>query len=123
MILKPKTSIWIVNNTATLRGGAIYIENHNSANYGSPCFFQVDNPELLTDPQARVIILNNSATESGSALYGGQVDTCGQSSQPETLAPQLFFDDVFKPQLKNNISHISSISSDPIQVCLCKKGV
>ena len=125
MVLKPNTHIWIANNKAALRGGAIYVENYNNANYGSPCFFQVDNPELLTNPQARVIISNNSATESGSALYGGQVDTCGtlyKGSQPEFLAPQTLFKVVFSIRPKE-ISDKSEISSDPVQVCLCRKGV
>ena len=108
-------------------GGAVYVDDANSGICASDsnmeCFFQV---LALYDGQFYdyrtqcMYFSTNSVTISGSTLYGGLLDRCAVNP----------FAEVYKEFTLNTIGGIgyfknvsyatdNSISSDPVQVCLC----
>ena len=71
-------NITFINNSASIKGGAIYAEYilqpnrlDNSAIFNTPCFLQYyDLYGTLNNPGIRIYFENNSASESGSTIYG-----------------------------------------------------
>ena len=91
-------------------GGALFVNGSadNSTCFGdqhsSECFFQ--NPEGL-----QFVFKNNYAEESGSNLFGGLLDRC---TEPSGIA---------RFQEISNIRNLSTVSSDPVSVCLCESYI
>ena len=124
--IKPGAYVTFTNNFAYDKGGAIYIEpgmssydtilNDQDVDYliktKPPCFFQ------LLDCSADSIYLlnfaNNSAKYGGDDIYGASIQLSGsicQTSQSNNECNKIIINGVS--------SELSSISSDPLRVCLC----
>ena len=119
-------------------GGAVYVDDTNSGTCASDlkteCFFQVfavyerglqDN-DLNTHVQC-IYFSQNSATISGSTFYGGLLDRCtvSQLAEAHKLSDVgiAYFMYVSIPTYYTHkailITTNISVSSDPVQVCLC----
>ena len=108
MKLSQNSSIFFIDNHASIHGGAIYLKARDdfSSCEGvshSECFLQLeqyDSDKVLT-------FVNNSAEKGGDVMYGRKHTPC-----------LLLF---------NNISHISpdslsKVASDPCDVCICSNN-
>ena len=148
LLLTPNTHIQFVNNTALKRGGGLYISSRDALQL-SLCFFQIDHSdftdldiavEMIAIPNnithnlvdiaegldIRISFEDNRAGEAGASLYGGWVDTCtivstrhlvNYRDQSGAIFDQLFvFDNI-------SSNHMSTVSSDPLVVCLCERNV
>ena len=91
-------------NNAAEFGGAIYVEDVPSRN---ECFFNNYMLDLNTTP---LVFEKNTAGMRGSVLYGGLLNMCS--------ILQLFNTSI----LQGNSDKGHSISSDPTQLCFCKKS-
>ena len=114
--------VYFYNNTAIKVGGAIYVNNKNfppvQEMYLRPCFYRLMNADLLT-----ITFYNNSAAKGGNDIYGefmhsGSCDagdnTNGYTVTEPSCAVQSYF------HYHSNTT--SSVSSDPVRVCMCKSG-
>ena len=68
------TTVYFINNTAFVSGGAIYVEDTQNQNNQPSCFFQVNSANHTLTPS--FIFEQNSAQLAGSVLYGGNIDNC-----------------------------------------------
>ena len=103
-------------NRAGFEGGAIYIEDPSLClSRPGPCFFQVDN---IQDPQANLVFIDNHANVAGDDLYGGEINTC-MIDNTFSLSQQVF-DSI--TTFRHSAETLSSVASDPIQVCECING-
>ena len=88
-----------INNTAGDKGGALYVDPgvmlHDSSAY-FPCFLQ---NFAHYAAHGTLSFTNNSATNGGDDVYGGSLQACN---------------------VKNYVYGISSVSSDPLRVCMCE---
>ena len=67
----------IINNTASIYGGAIYSSSEYVSAQGIKCFFQINDPNgTLHNPNTSMYFDGNSAGFAGSAIYGGNIDDC-----------------------------------------------
>ena len=109
-------NITFVNNSAFDRGGAIFVKpgipsdatvsriGRSSANFFHNCFFH---PLYLNDSEITISFDRNVAGNGGDDIYGASLEDC-YSYQTD----QLKIDRVGPPS-------VSSVSSDPLRVCLC----
>ena len=117
-------------------GGAVYVDDDtNSGTCASDpkteCFFQVLHLSIFYPPKSSVVtqcmyFSQNSANTSGSTLYGGLLDRCAVSQFAEVRI-KYALDDVDKGggiAYFKNVSATTdiSISSHPVQICLCTDG-
>ena len=118
--LCPNTNISFVNNFAIQTGGAINTVSREDIRLA--CFYQVNDPDFLIDPNIRLYFEGNYAEEAGSVLYGGSIDSCyveatsyfsGQSST-------YVFDQITTIGYHNSES--SLISSEALRLCSCASG-
>ena len=141
------TVITMDSNNATEYGGAVYVEDSNPFSYCFPlsyklvgCFFQIYGAielppfELLPSLAAftaairaslniHSLFYNNNAGISGSAIYGGSIDNCIVHIEYSDSGRYTLFDpfiDVLNMELQQEPN---SISSDPLQVCMCEDGI
>ena len=133
-VIKPDTyqdvnfTMKFVLNTAQY-GGAVYVEDGTNSgicasNSRSECFFQVLATHSYPIPGVSHVIsfAQNYASISGSTVFGGLLDRC-------TVSPFAEIHNIIGIQYnKKGIDYIgnvssfseqSSISSQPVQVCLC----
>ena len=119
--IAPNTSVYFYNNTATDTGGAIYVDN-SEFNLGLlqqlpiPCFYQFLDYDANS---SNISFCNNSATKGGDHIYGafmhsGVCLTAVAADSILSCCAQKYFYYVPKS--------ISSVSSDPLRVCLCDNG-
>ena len=149
--LSHNTVITMHSNNATEYGGAVYVEDSDPFSYCLRlpyklvlvgCFFQVygaielphDAFELLPSLAAFAAAIraslnihsyfyNNHAGISGSAVYGGSIDNCTVHIEYSDSGRYSLFDpsiDVLNMELQQEPN---SISSDPLQVCMCEDGI
>ena len=96
------------------------------------CFFQVPADDL-TSGSIRLIFDDNFAESGGTAIYGSQIDNCLLADISQNLTSSNVFDaitefpNVNNTQAKNYTTRqmtqiLSTISSDPYQVCPCSNG-
>ena len=120
-------SVYFYNNTAMEVGGAIYV-NKDDKNlppiqeyYLQPCFYRL--LHATTSDLLNITFYNNSATKGGNDIYGeimhsgscdAGVDTTGYTVTVPSCAVQSYF------HYHSNTA--SSVSSDPVRVCICKSG-
>ena len=82
LVMKKDSVLNFTNNRAEKSGGAIYVSQDeawilsNSTVLKEDCFIQ-----LLDNLSTTIYFSGNKAKDSGSDLYGGNVDTCRQSTQ------------------------------------------
>ena len=116
--LSPHTNLSIVNNSATTTGGGIFV---NSKCYGNQpmCFYQhthdVDQKLVHT---VNVTVKDNRAIIAGSNLFGGSIDYCYWLHVNHS-------NKYFKNGLNipnNSKNQLSSISSNPQQVCFVSEN-
>ena len=144
--LSHNTVVTMDGNNATEYGGAVYVEDSDPFSYCLPlpyklvgCFFQVYGTIKLpynslpstaalaaaTRPSLNIhsYFYNNHAGISGSAMYGGSIDNCivhieyGDSRGDTLVDPSM---DVLNMEMQQEQN---SISSAPLQVCMCEDGI
>ena len=118
--LRPNTNVTFINNFALQTGGAINTVSREDIHL--PCFYQVNDPDFLIDPNVRLYFEDNYAQQAGSVLYGGSIDSCyveatsyfsGQSST-------YVFDQI--TTIGYHSSESSLISSEALRLCSCTTG-
>ena len=129
IFLKPNTRILFHNNTATQKGGAIYISGGNQVNVIHSCPIQVYSPLIflqLDQSDILMTFVNNTALHSGDVLYGGLIDLCITYAMPTfwyneriTRGGRLF--DLITDFSEQPPSD-SLISSDASQICFCDEN-
>lgn len=123
--IDPETEMEFVNNHAQQYGGAIYVNGYG--NQRPDCFYQLHVGSVDDLHSIQFTFDNNSANYAGDVLYGGEIFKCFHKDllriirkTPFTpLSSQCFvFDTIFKV---NNTppTDLSTVSSDPICVCIC----
>ena len=123
----PNTTMFWENNHATY-GGAIYVVKSNPFVYcqaemctaKEDCFFQLPSQNLSNGIDVQLIFKNNSADTAGSVLYGGAIDHCKLTHGLDSYSSGEVFDMVFHIDNDTDYDTTSSISSDPLRICLCK---
>ena len=105
------------NNTASKRGGAIYV-NINPFLSRNACFMR---PYSLNFQNTSVIFKNNDAMTAGSAIYGGYIDTCyfillNNDTEYSIVNGTVWFESIF---YFINQTGLSVISSNPEKICFC----
>ena len=116
------TSIAFVNNTAANVGGGIYIKQLlNSiidSSSGSVCFYELQgvSQEEVRNSAITVAFENNTAANGGSDIFGAALNSQCQIKF-ENPATTNFSNEVQKHIFKMS-STLSSISSNPMRVCL-----
>ena len=137
MKLSQNSSVYLVNNSAVFKGGAMYISLSNSYGYQSPsapptCSLEVEQAEL----HKGLIFMNNSAGQGGDALYGRILGFYPQTRNDTVNCSSLFEesfcsvadeDYVDCSVLFTQVSSItpntlSQVASDPVRVCICNNG-
>ena len=103
--LTPGTNVSFINNTVHETGGAIHIEPDLTRMLKLECFFQVDD---CNGAKIHLHFKNNSAENGGDNVYGGSFVYC-----------QLLLRDKFCINISLLDNRISSVSSDPLFVCIC----
>ena len=124
------TTVYFINNTAFVSGGAIYVEDTQSPDNQPSCFFQVNSANHTLTPS--FIFEQNSAQLAGSVLYGGNIDNCivncdGLPPEYQSTCHKansnisgIVFDAITTIGAQANQTEIiSTISSDPCTVILC----
>ena len=123
------STVTFEQNSATLRGGAIWIQDSNFLSYCTTLdFTSVELCSFLFNESGSTInvyFYRNHAVEAGSAIYGGAVDVCVPSLtrsngfiRDNPFNRRTYFDD-------DNIGFDNinaSISSDPFQIISCDKN-
>ena len=125
----PNTSVYWVNNHATL-GGAIYVKDASPYSYCTSivayvtkedCFFQLPGQNMSNDLDVQLVFKNNSADNAGSVLYGGAIDNCKLTHGLDSHSSGEVFDKIVHIDNDNETEYntTSTISSDPLQICPC----
>ena len=122
-------NISFINNTALLKGGAIYAINYlsqadrltdlsDARSLNVPCFLQFYDPSgTLERPGIKIYFANNYAQESGSTIYGFS----SECSLATSFLPKY---DVGSPiNILKNLSNLATFdskefASDPSAVCI-----
>ena len=107
------TSLLFTKNSAKDKGGALYI--HDSSYLTKKLWqgqcqksFQVFPTESAT---TKLEFYSNTAEIAGDVLYGGLIEQCSDSNNTSTVIHSLLHYD--------NQTGPSTLTSDPIQICLC----
>ncbi len=136
LLLAPNSSLFFSNNSAQVRGGAIYVQDFNPLIYcfsravvtyaNQNCFFQIvglDGP--VEDAGSHLFFEGNFAEEAGNVLFGGAIDSCTiiDGSTPSAI-PEAF--DSLAVVVSANATERGDfsnkdISSEPFNVCPCSK--
>ena len=127
----PNTTVYWENNHATL-GGAIYAYDVSpTANYCTllgpygpkeECFFQLPGQNLSNGIDVQLVFKNNSANIAVSVLYGGAIDNCKLTHELDSYNSGEVFDMIVHNN-DTDYSTTSSISSDPLKICLCEHNL
>ena len=104
------SNISFINNSARQTGGAIHIEPDMTRNDYPKCFYSNNNTYLRPGSCQQIILYysENSAQLGGDNIYGTSLALC-KGINKLTCTSNVFASDV----------SMSSVSSDPRQVCLC----
>ena len=97
-------NVSFINNSALETGGAIHIEPDMTRNSCTECFYKIHKDHIKT----AFYYSQNFAVFGGNNIYGTSIALC------EYLKQYYDINHYFSP----NVS-MSSVSSDPTQVCLC----
>ena len=116
------------NNTAQRYGGAIYSLDNPLALFDHIQYpYNIYSFDRCTVYDLSATFINNSAATAGDQLYGGVFMTCNVI--PRKLLQNLSTGIIQCIQVPENITTaspvhpFSSVSSDPILVCLCDDGI
>ena len=133
ILIHEGTYMHFIRNHANNVGGAIYIQKEFTLS-GNICFFAplISSISSVLGFNMSLYFQNNTAQKAGDALYGGMVDKCPllntlspsilnfQMNAP--LSEKLYYvkgEYVFDHFCQLNQTGLSTVSSDPIGVCLC----
>ena len=125
LIFHPHTHLNLVNNIATEKGGAIFVEDLPVyIDYLSyPCFYQVMNWNTTQELQfldVNIRLENNSALVAGNSIYGGMEDGCifaPEAQQQNSYANSDIFDSLFTILSPWSPSELASA---PHALCICQ---
>ena len=120
-------NVYFYSNTAMEAGGAIYVDkNYNNLRlvdgaYLLPCFYRI--LRVTTSDWLNISFYNNSATKGRNDIYGefmhsGGCDTGDDTNRYSIVVPSCNVQTFFH----YHANSISSVSSDPVQVCMCNNG-
>ncbi len=126
-------SVWFEKNRATMRGGAVFIQDSNPRSYclsvnkdviesiitEQECSFRVMYYDY--NEETGMYFSGNYAVGAGSVIYGGALDSCLLVDiYNDSVSAPMVFDQIANYQSNNKDRTYSSvISSDPFKVCLC----
>ena len=124
--LTPGVTITFTANKAATFGGAIY--SRVSCRDSHPtCFYQVLSPNnsniepeyLVQTYNGSFLMENNTAGIAGQDIYAGNVANCHfyRSDLSFNVSHNIFYK-IFHVQ-HNSYGHFSTVTSDPIRVCIC----
>lgn len=115
LYLHPKARLLLINNKATYKGGAIYVEGNEPQikdDYAESRFYQLVGYNISHLP--RIDFINNTAGYAGDSVYGGLSKECVLKTP---IRNRLKFDDFFN--ISNQFSQ-TEMAGDPNRICLCK---
>lgn len=122
LILFPKSTVTIVNNSARFGGG---ISANQKCSDDQWCFFQLAFYEGInstnTTEIANVIMENNTAATAGDSLYGGPISDCYILTDINNVYSPVMVD-ISLFQLVFNLSgepYIFRVASLPYRICFC----
>ena len=119
--LNYSTRVRFIGNSAAILGGAIYSETQCRDSHPT-CFYQYVLKINCSWPNcynSTVVMENNTAGIAGMDIYGGNVANCyfHRIGLSHLINADAFYR-IF--EVKKNVNgHFSTISSDPIKVCVC----
>ena len=122
ILLKPKAQLIFLNNFASEKGGAIFVDVSELTSTRH-CNMEVFDPDYLQLSELNITMefVNNSAAKAGDVYYGGLLDLCLIQSPSEIIRTNFLgnytFD--FVADFIGQNSSRSLVSSDAITVCLC----
>ena len=98
-------------------GGALYVDDFadNTTCFTSGCFFQNVTKSL------QMFFKDNFAEHCGHNLFGGLLDRCTAISNPASA--ELEASGTARFQEISNVRNLSTVSSEPVRVCLCENNV
>lgn len=113
----PGAMLYIVNNTATLSGGAIYVvpSPPRLISVSPFCFFTF-RLGLFAGLRGSVLLRNNSAGVSGNSVYGGSIETCMLYETDYSLTGVSAFETIF--DIPWNTS-LTEVTSNVEELCFC----
>ena len=128
LYLLPNTQMIFDNNSATERGGAMYLTGGSEESYFFDCQIQVFDQNVIEISRLNITMTftNNTAIEAGDAVYGGQIDACYTSAPSRflytrTLTRSATFDAI--TNFARQRPSTSIVSSDALRICFCfEKG-
>ena len=122
--LEKNGSISFISNSASRRGGALYIDDETNP---AMCeAITVQNATSLTEcfsSSISITFLDNFARFSGSNIFGGLLDRCSvngilsQDTEIEAIGLVSFLN-------SSNLieSQLDTVSSHPVRLCFCERG-
>ena len=123
--LDGNTRILFENNSAHEVGGAIYVDapKQTDSRYIANCFFEVIN-YYFRWKNCTLSFNGNSAIQSGDHVYGAAMrvlcvalyDYNGRATQINYIQDFVLFNVLLNP---DNSTSLSTISGDPLRVCIC----
>ena len=127
----PNTTVYWENNHASF-GGAIYVFDASPASYcyrtklakfvpKEECFLQLPGQNLSNGMDVQLVFKDNFAGGAGSVLYGGAIDNCILTGLDSHSSGKVF--DMIVHNNDNDDNTTSTISSDPLRMCLCKNNL
>ena len=124
--IAPNTTVLFYNNTATETGGFIYVDTGTESEFppSLPCFYQLPDYDVNCPKCYNITFYNNSASKGGNHIYGASMHSgdCYVALISERLPPVISSCCVQK-YFHYDPKSQSSVSSDPIRVCICKSGI
>ena len=97
-------NVLFINNSAQETGGAIHVEPDLTRMPALKCFYQID---LYCNNTVTLYFMNNSAKIGGDNVYGASLAYCQYHTSKCPINTTLLD------------TRESSVSSDPIYVCIC----
>ena len=122
ILLKPNVQLIFINNFASEKGGAIFVDVSDLTSI-SHCNVEVFDPDYLQLSELNITMefINNSAAKTGDVYYGGLLDYCFIQS------PSVFMRTTskgnytfsFVSDFSGQNSSRSLVSSEGTKICLC----
>ena len=115
LYLHPNARLLLMNNKATNKGGAIYVDTGevNGKERHESCFYQLLGYVLDHENLPNIVFVNNIAGFAGDSVYGGFDKKCHlQTPVRNRLKTEDFF-------TISNQSSISEMATDPDRLCFC----
>ena len=117
LYLHPNARLVLINNKATNKGGAIYVDigEINDEERGKLCFYQLVGRKR--NHLSKIILINNTADFAGDSVYGGFDQECYLQTWYRS---KFKIEDFFA--ISNQLS-MSEMATDPDELCFCHGSV